>query len=126
MKTEAKLPDDDPDAPWLRALLREDLARAPYLEDAGFSERVLQALPPPREPWIDGLAVLLTLAALGIGLWPLVAALGERLAGLTATLGAPLLERALAAFAAPTPLSLLPVLAPLLALAASAAVLLDE
>jgi hypothetical protein len=42
----ASAPGED----WLERLLREDAARAPHLEDGGFSARVMASLPPPRKP----------------------------------------------------------------------------
>ncbi|WP_028081346.1 hypothetical protein [Solimonas soli] len=66
--------DDDDGAAWLRAALRDDLAQAPYLDDAGFSARVVRQLPAPRRrlPWLDGIGLLFAIAALAVGLGPLL------------------------------------------------------
>ncbi len=65
----AKMMDASPpleEDAWLERLLREDAARQPHLEDAGFSARVLAALPAPRKsptPWLMPAAAVLGSAA---------------------------------------------------------------
>ncbi|MFT4045220.1 MAG: hypothetical protein QM661_00835 [Solimonas sp.] len=61
--------DDDA---WLRDALRDDLACSPYLDDDGFSARVVQRLPAPRLPWLDGISAALAIGLLALGLWPLL------------------------------------------------------
>lgn len=58
------------DGDWLDALLRRDAARAAHIEDAGFSARVMAALPAPHRSvkrWLlPGMSLLGAAAALAL------------------------------------------------------------
>ena len=63
----------DPDDAWLRQALRDDLALSPYIDDDGFSVRVVQRLPAAaRLPWLDGLGLALVIGFVALALWPLI------------------------------------------------------
>ncbi|NGY03592.1 hypothetical protein [Solimonas terrae] len=121
-RIESDLHDDAADAVWLQSLLHDDAERMPYLDDAGFSARVLQALPPPRRRWLEGLSGLVIVAALGSGLLYLVGLLQTPLAGMADRT----VEHFSLVLAQPTPGSLLSLLAPLLALYLAGATLLED
>lgn len=57
---------------WLEALLQADAAAQPHIADDGFAQRVMKALPAPRQPaprWIVPLAALVG-SAIALGLTP--------------------------------------------------------
>lgn len=113
---------DDDDAPWLRELLHDDAAQMPYLDDDGFSARVVQALPPPRRRWLDGLSGVIAVAVIGLGLLFFTGLLQPTLDAVTTTL----VERCSAAIAHPSAAAAWALLAPLFALYLAAAALLEE
>lgn len=114
--------DDPADDRWLREVLHDGAAQAPYLDDAGFTARVVQALPPPRRRWLDGLSATIGIAALGLGLLYFT---GLLQAPLTQFAGG-LLGYFSSVLAQASPSTLLPLLAPLLALYLAGAALLDD
>jgi hypothetical protein len=116
---------DDADEAWLRDALHDDLARAPYLADDGFSVRVVQKLPAPRLPWLDGISALLVLAVLAIGLWPLAGAFGETFAAVAQATMAQLSGQAAPLLGRLSLNVVLTAFAPLLALAATAVLLAE-
>jgi hypothetical protein len=106
---------------WLREWLRDDAERAPYLDDAGFTARVVAALPAPRRRWLDGLSGVVIVAVLGLALLFVAGLLQAPLANLAENIAEPFS----AALARPSPGALLSLLAPLLALYLAGAALLE-
>ena len=114
------------DDAWLRTALHDDLARADYLEDDGFSVRIVRALPPPQVqlPWLDVLSVLLVSLVFAVALWPVLAGWGDALAAALPSAGDWLSSR-LPPAAAQVWWSLLGTLAPVAALALAAILFAD-
>jgi len=77
-------PEDDA---WLESLLRNGAAKQPYLDDNGFTERLMAALPSPRKKrnrgWIVCVMALFGMLIGGIGLHGMETSLQDllRLAG---------------------------------------------
>lgn len=74
------IPEDDA---WLESLLRNDAEAQPYIDDNGFTERTMAALPPSREKrtrgWIVGIMALLGMLVGVIGLHGMEASLQDLL-----------------------------------------------
>lgn len=113
---------DDVDAGWLRELLHDDAAQAPYLDDAGFTARVVQALPRSRRRWLDNLSAAAAVVAFGVGLLYFSGLLQVPLAQFTDGL----IGYFSFVLAQPLSSSLLALLAPLLALYLAGAALVEE
>ena len=73
-------PEDDA---WLESLLHRDAAELPYLDDDGFTERLMAAMPPPRKKrnheWIICAMALFGMLIGGIGLHGMEASLQDLL-----------------------------------------------